>query len=63
MEICSLNPPGNLAIVSDCVAQGESFFSIRREELGEHLGTLDAERGRDLVKALGNTMGSDCKPA
>ncbi len=27
------------------------------------LGTLDEERWRDLVKALGNMMGSECEPA
>jgi mRNA-degrading endonuclease toxin of MazEF toxin-antitoxin module len=47
----------------DCVAQCESLFSIRHEELGDHLGTLDDERWRSLVKALGNMMGSDCEPA
>jgi hypothetical protein len=41
----------------------EPLFSIRREELGEHLGSLDEERWRVLVKALGNMMGSDCEPA
>ena len=46
----------------NCVAQGESLFSIRREELGEPIGTLDDERWRELVKALGNMMGSECGP-
>ena len=54
---------GEFGLSKDCVAQGESLFSIRREELGEHLGSLDEERWRDLVKALGNMMGSDCEPA
>ena len=40
----------------DCVAQAESLFSIRREALGDQLGTLDDERSRGLVKALGNMM-------
>jgi hypothetical protein len=30
--------------------------------LGQHIGTLDAERWRAIVKALGNMMGSDCEP-
>src|SRR3954452_7158518 len=47
---------GEFGLSRDCVAQGESLFSIRREELGEHLGTLDAERWRELVKAVGNMM-------
>jgi mRNA-degrading endonuclease toxin of MazEF toxin-antitoxin module len=54
---------GEFGLSKDCVAQGESLFSIRREELGEHVGTLDEKRWRDLVKALGNMMGSDCEPA
>jgi mRNA-degrading endonuclease toxin of MazEF toxin-antitoxin module len=54
---------GEFGLSKDCVAQGESLFSIRRKELGEHLGSLDEERWRDLVKALGNMMGSDCEPA
>ena len=46
----------------NCVAQCESLFSIRREELGTHVGTLDGERRRAIVKALGKTMGSECEP-
>ena len=53
---------GEFGLSMNCVAQGESLFSIRREELGDHLGTLDDERWRILVKALGNMMGSDCEP-
>jgi mRNA-degrading endonuclease toxin of MazEF toxin-antitoxin module len=53
---------GEFGLSRDCVAQAESLFSIRRHELGEHLGTLDDERWRDLVKAVGNMMGSDCEP-
>ena len=30
---------------------------------GDHRGTLDDERLRAPVKALGNMMGSDCEPA
>jgi mRNA-degrading endonuclease toxin of MazEF toxin-antitoxin module len=53
---------GEFGLSKDCVAQSESLFSIRRQDLGEHLGTLDEERWRDLVKALGDMMGSDCEP-
>lgn len=53
---------GEFGLSIDCVAQSESLFSIRREELGQHIGTLDAERWRAIVKALGNMMGSDCEP-
>jgi len=54
---------GEFGLTKDCVAQGESLFSIRRQELGDHLGTLDDERWRSLIKALGNMMGSDCEPS
>ena len=53
---------GEFGLSLDCVAQAESLFSIRCEELGERLGMLDDERWRDLVKAVGNMMGSDCEP-
>jgi mRNA-degrading endonuclease toxin of MazEF toxin-antitoxin module len=54
---------GEFGLSRDCVAQGESLFSLRREDLGDQLGTLDDERWRGLIKALGNMMGSDCEPA
>jgi hypothetical protein len=38
-----------------------AVFSVRREEWGEHLGTLDGERWRELVGAVGNMMDSDCE--
>ncbi len=54
---------GEFGLDVDCVAQAESLFSIRREQLGQHLGTLDEERWRELVKAVGNMRGSDCEPS
>jgi mRNA-degrading endonuclease toxin of MazEF toxin-antitoxin module len=54
---------GEFGLTRDCVAQCESLFSIRRQELGDHIGTLDGERWRSLVKALGNMTGSECEPA
>ena len=44
---------GEFGLSMDCVAQGESLFSIRREELGEHLGTLDDERWRSSSRPSG----------
>jgi mRNA-degrading endonuclease toxin of MazEF toxin-antitoxin module len=60
---CAAIQAGEFGLSKNCVAQGESLFSIRRQDLGDHLGTLDEERWRALVKALGNMMGSDCEPA
>lgn len=54
---------GEFGLAVDCVAQGESLYSVRREELSERLGTLNEERWRELVKAVGNMMGSECEPA
>ncbi|MGP0069699.1 MAG: type II toxin-antitoxin system PemK/MazF family toxin [Isosphaeraceae bacterium] len=54
---------GEFGLTRDCVAQAESLFSIRREELGRLIGILDNDRWRELVKALGNMMGSECEPA
>jgi mRNA-degrading endonuclease toxin of MazEF toxin-antitoxin module len=53
---------GVFGLTMDCVAQTESLFSIRRDELDRHLGTLDAQRCCDLVKAVGNMIGSECEP-
>jgi mRNA-degrading endonuclease toxin of MazEF toxin-antitoxin module len=60
---CVPSRAGEFGLGPDCVAQAESLFSIRGEELGEHLGTLDDERWRELIKAIGNMMGSECEPA
>jgi mRNA-degrading endonuclease toxin of MazEF toxin-antitoxin module len=54
---------GDFGLNKDCVAQCESLISIRRQERGEHLGTLDEDRWRGIVKALGNMMGSICEPS
>src|SRR6516165_5084505 len=43
---------GEFGVSRNCMAQGESLFSIRRQDLSDHLGTLDQERWRALVKAL-----------
>lgn len=53
---------GEFGLTVDCVAQAETVFSIRREELLDHIGTLDPERWRDLVRAVGNMMGAECEP-
>ena len=42
---------GEFGLHRNCVAQAESLFSIRCEELGERLGMLDEDRWRDLVKS------------
>ncbi len=60
--ICVPFLAGEFGLTQACVAQAESLFSIPHEELGERLGTLDVDRWRGLVKAVGNMMGSDCEP-
>jgi mRNA-degrading endonuclease toxin of MazEF toxin-antitoxin module len=59
---CVVFRAGGFGLDKDRVAQAESLFSVRRDDLGEHIGTLDDERWRELVKAVGNMMGSDCEP-
>jgi mRNA-degrading endonuclease toxin of MazEF toxin-antitoxin module len=44
---------GEFGLSTDCVAQCESLFSIRREELGDHRGTLDDERWAASSKLSG----------
>ena len=53
---------GEFGLAKDCVAQAESIFSIRREELGTQIGSLDDERMRELIKAIGSVIASDCEP-
>ncbi len=49
----------------DCVAQCENILSIERNQLDLEIGpqgTLSESAFRDVVKAIGNVMDSDCEP-
>jgi mRNA-degrading endonuclease toxin of MazEF toxin-antitoxin module len=56
---------GEFGLTKDCVAQAEAITYIAVSELDLDagvLGVLDEVRMRDLIKAIGNMMGSDCEP-
>jgi mRNA-degrading endonuclease toxin of MazEF toxin-antitoxin module len=56
---------GEFGLDKDCVAQAETISYIAISDL--HLddgviGTLDEPRMRDVIKAIGNVIASDCEP-
>ncbi len=56
---------GEFGLTTDCVAQAESITYLSLPELDMDtgiLGVLDEVRMRDLIKAVGSMMGSDCEP-
>ena len=56
---------GQFGFVSDCVAQCENMLSIEKAQLdlaSGPVGTLDDMALRDVIKAIGHVMESDCEP-
>lgn len=56
---------GEFGLTRDCVAQAETVTFLESSALDlatGALGVLDEARIRDLVRAVGNMMGSDCEP-
>jgi mRNA-degrading endonuclease toxin of MazEF toxin-antitoxin module len=56
---------GEFGLTKDCVAQAETITNIPTDQLdlaGGPVGTLDDMRMRDLVRAIGNVISSDCEP-
>ena len=56
---------GEFGLTRDCVAQAEAITFLPTSDLDLERGTLgelDEQRLRDLVRAVGNMMGSDCEP-
>ncbi len=50
---------------SDCVAQCEAIYALEKGEIdiaSSLIGRLDAARLRDVIKAIGDVMDSDCEP-
>ena len=50
---------------SDCVAQCEAIYALEKQEIDIASGTigrLDAARLRDVIKAVGDVIDSDCEP-
>jgi mRNA-degrading endonuclease toxin of MazEF toxin-antitoxin module len=56
---------GEFGFTADCVAQCENILSIDKAQLdltNGPVGTLDAAAMRDVIKAIGYVMDSDCEP-
>lgn len=53
---------GEFGLTTDCVVLGESVINLLHEELLEHVGTLDDDRMREVVRAVGYAMGAECEP-
>jgi mRNA-degrading endonuclease toxin of MazEF toxin-antitoxin module len=56
---------GSFGLAKDCVAQAETIFSIRKALLDLDdgpIGSLDDETFRDLIRAIGHVLRSDCEP-
>jgi len=55
---------GQFGFTKDCVAQCEHLLTIDRNEipLSGPIGQLDDLSFREVIKAIGNVMDSDCEP-
>jgi len=56
---------GEFGLTKDCVAQAESITMIAKDNLDlarGRSGALTDERFRDLVRAIGHVISSDCEP-
>lgn len=55
---------GQFGFTKDCVAQGEQLLTIDRQEvpLSGPIGKLDDLSFRQVIKAIGYVMDSDCEP-
>jgi mRNA-degrading endonuclease toxin of MazEF toxin-antitoxin module len=57
---------GQFGFTADCVAQCENILSIDKRQLDRagagRIGALDEMAWREVVKAIGYVVGSDCEP-
>jgi len=54
---------GQFGFTKDCVAQCENIFIVDQTDLhATPIGVLDAVTLRDVVKAIGHVIDSDCEP-
>ena len=56
---------GQFGFTTDCVAQCENMLSINKTQLdlaAGPLGVLDETALRDVIKAIGHVLESDCEP-
>ena len=57
---------GQFGFTTDCVAQCENFLSIEKSDIdlaSGPIGVLDEMAMREVIKAIGYVMASDCEPA
>lgn len=56
---------GQFGLTADCVAQCDNMLSIDKVQLdlaAGPIGVLDESAMRDVVKAIGHVIESDCEP-
>jgi mRNA-degrading endonuclease toxin of MazEF toxin-antitoxin module len=54
---------GQFGFTKDCVAQCENIFVVDKDSLdASPIGALDDATLRDVVKAIGHVIDSDCEP-
>lgn len=57
---------GQFGFTADCVAQCENMLSIEKTDIpdldGGPIGILDELKMREIIKAIGHVMDSDCEP-
>ena len=56
---------GQFGFATDCVAQCENLLSIEKSEIdlgSGRIGELDEFAMREVIKAIGYVMASDCEP-
>jgi len=56
---------GDFGMPNDCVAQCEAIYALEKTEIDTSSGTigkLDDVRLRDVIKAIGYALDSDCEP-
>jgi mRNA-degrading endonuclease toxin of MazEF toxin-antitoxin module len=62
---CVAFAAGEYGLTKDCVAQAETitYLALSDFELGSGaIGVLDEVRMRELIKAIGHMLASDCEP-
>jgi mRNA-degrading endonuclease toxin of MazEF toxin-antitoxin module len=50
---------------SDCVAQCEAIYALEKGEIdiaSGMIGRLDGARSREVIRAIGEVIDSDCEP-
>ncbi len=56
---------GEFGMPSDCVAQCEAIYALEKGEIdiaSGLIGRLDTAKLRDVIKAVGYVIDSDCEP-